>query len=398
MNVTITPSRLAGSVVPPSSKSEAHRLLIAAALSQWESQMRLRGRNDDLDATIRCLQALGAKIVCEGDRIRISPMVPQYGKRCDCGESGSTLRFLVPVAAALRGAVFTGSGRLLERPIKPLLSLLPQHGCQTLEQGTALEVTGGLSSGVYSLPGNVSSQFVTGLMFALPLLSGDSEIRLTTPLQSRGYVDMTLRVLREFSIVVEERENAFLIPGKQRYIAPEGELVPEGDWSGAAFWYAANALGGDIKIGGLTENTAQRDSVIADFAKQLPDYVDMRHIPDLLPVLSVMACKKTGDTCFIHAERLRMKESDRLEACRNMIESLGGSAETTEDSLTVHGKGILAGGEADGRGDHRIVMAAAVASCLCKEKVTILGAQAASKSYPAFWNDFEQLGGKIHVL
>ena len=381
MNIVITPKKLCGSVTPPPSKSHTHRLLIAAALADMPVHAPADAVSDDISATVRCLRALQEQ----------QPL-------CDCGESGSTLRFLTPVAAALHGARFTGSERLSERPIEPLLSLLRDHGCTISEDKLPFTVSGGLQSGVYALRGDVSSQFVTGLLFALPLLDGSSEIVLTTPLQSRGYVDMTLQVLAQFGIEILEKDSGFLIPGGQRYTAPQEKPIPEGDWSGAAFWYGVNACGGSVKVNGLNGPSAQGDSVVASLAQTLPDVIATGNIPDLVPVLSIMACKKAGDTHFVNAQRLRLKESDRLEACVQMILALGGSAENTQDTLTVHGNGCLRGGTVNGMNDHRIVMSAAVASCLCTEPVTITDANAVNKSYPAFWQDFEQLGGSIHVL
>ena len=399
MNVVITPGRLQGTVMAPPSKSEAHRLLIAMALADKPSRLRLTACNADVAATMRCLEALGAQIKEKDGCVWVQPIkAARQNVLCDCGESGSTLRFITPVAAALGGAALRGCGRLAERPMEPLLSLLRGHGCAVSEEGLPLKVSGGLKSGTYALRGDISSQFVTGLLYALPLLEGDSEIVLTTPLQSRGYVEMTLQVLRRFGIAIQERENAFVIPGRQRYTVPGEELTAEGDWSGAAFWYGANFAGGDVRIEGLRADSAQGDKVIAQLTQMLPDVMDVGDIPDLLPVLSVMACKKQGDTRFVNAYRLRSKESDRLEAGRQMIQALGGSAETTQDTMTVHGTGCLAGGVVDGMNDHRIVMSAAIAACLCEKEVTILGAEAANKSYPAFWKDFEQLGGKAHVL
>ena len=399
MNIQITPALLRGSVTPSPSKSDAHRLLIAAALADKPLFMRLQAANDDINATIRCLAGLGAGIEKKEDGVHVSPIGQANALPCcDCGESGSTLRFITPVAAALSGAVLTGCGRLGERPMEPLLSLLRDHGCEVSDEGLPLTVSGGLQSGTYALRGDISSQFVTGLLYALPMLCGDSQILLTTPLQSRGYVDMTLRALRQFGIAIEEENNAFRIPGNQRYRSPMGELMPEGDWSGAAFWFGANYIGSDISVLGLQENSTQGDKAIAHLAKSLPDEIDVGDIPDLLPILSIMACKKSGTTRFVNAARLRIKESDRLQACEEMIRNLGGKAETAKDSMTVCGTGGLPGGTVDGMNDHRIVMSAAIASCICAAPITILGAEAVNKSYPAFFNDFKQLGGNAHVL
>ena len=386
MNLTIRPRRLRGTVTPPPSKSQAHRLLICAALAEGESRIGNLADSQDIQATRRCMAALGAG--------------GEEPPRLDCGESGSTLRFLLPLALVLRGGgVFTGRGRLMERPQRPYFALFDEKGIRYERRGNVLTVEGTLTPGVYRLPGNVSSQFVTGLLYALPLLEGDSEIVLTTPLESRGYVDMTLEALVRFGIRGLERENRFLIPGGQRY--RPCDLTVEADWSQAAFWLAAVSLGSEVEITGLDPSSTQGDRVIADCFARLSwpgdVEIDVSGCPDLAPPLAVMAAVRRGVTRLTGAARLRIKESDRLEAIAEVLGALGAEVEEGADALTVRGREELAGGGAvDCRGDHRIAMMAAIAATACREPVTLLGAECVAKSYPGFWDDYRMLGGDIH--
>ena len=363
MNLTITPTRLQGSVTPPPSKSQAHRLLICAALAEGESRLANLTPSQDVDATRRCLAAL------REDRRGL----PQL----DCGESGSTLRFLLPLALVLRGGgVFTGRGRLMDRPQRPYFDLFDEKGIRYDQKNGILTVEGRLTPGTYRLPGNVSSQFVTGLLYALPLLEGNSDILLTSPLESRSYVDMTLEALALFGIRGVEREDRFLIPGGQRYRPCEAAV--EADWSQAAFWLAAVSLGSPVRVEGLDQNSAQGDRVIADLFSRLSwpgdVEIDVSDCPDLAPPLAVMAAVRAGVTRLTGAARLRLKESDRLEA-------IGGRS------------GLTGGCAVDCRNDHRIAMMAAVAATACREPVTLLGAECVAKSYPHFWDDYRMLGG-----
>jgi len=254
---------------------------------------------------------------------------------------------------------------------------------------------------VYTLPGNVSSQFVTGLLYALPLLSGDSEIRMATPLESRGYVDMTIDTLAQFGVQVENRSyKVFRIPGGQAYRGRDCTI--ESDWSQAGFWYAAIALGSPLKINGLNAFSTQGDMAVVSHYLHLTQpgnlEIDVSDCPDLLPPLAVMAAVRTGTTRFTNAARLRMKESDRLATTAAMVNALGGTAEELPEELVIHGQPHLSGGTVDGANDHRIVMAAAIAATACTAPVTILGAEAVNKSYPTFWKVYEALGGEFHVL
>ena len=417
MNIAVRPGPLHGRVEIPASKSVAHRAMIAAALADRPTQIVLNAVNDDLTATAACLNALGA--ICERTDFgyRIVPAA-QEKNACgaaenasgatdlceiasfptlDCGESGSTLRFLLPVAAALgREARFVGHGRLPERPHDVLLDAMAAHGATADARRLPLQLHGRLRGGTFALPGNVSSQYITGLLMALPLCAGDSVIRLTTRLESAPYVNLTLRALADFGIRVETLPDGWRIPGGQRYRSP-GRVVVEGDWSGAAFWLAANALGSRVECGNLDEASAQGDRAIRPLLNRLGGEIDVSECPDLVPALAVAAAGFPGRTALVGAARLRLKESDRLASVAALLRALGCAVDEGAESLTIHGGAPLTGGTVDGCGDHRIVMAAAVAATAASSPVTILGAQAVAKSYPDFFRDFEALGGNLIV-
>ena len=386
MNVTITPGPLAGAITPPPSKSQAHRLLIAAALGTGESHIENLANSQDIDATLRCMDALKAP----GDGL------PEL----DCGESGSTLRFLIPVALALRGGgKFTGRGRLMERPQEPYFVMFREKGISYEQKDGTLTVRGRLTPGDYTLPGDVSSQFVTGLLYALPLLEGDSRILLTTPLESRGYIDMTLDALEQFGVrAVCDGDRTFRVPGNQTY--QPRDLTIEADWSNAAFWYAAQFVGCDLEIQGLNAFSTQGDMRIVPYFVKLqgkgPVDLDVSQCPDLVPPLAAMAALRGGETTrIVNAARLRIKESDRLAAVTQVLNALGGRVEEYEDHLVIHGRERLAGGvTVSGHNDHRIAMMAAIAAIRCHGPVTITGAECVKKSYPDFWEDYRSLGGR----
>ena len=388
MNLCITPGPLEGTVTPPPSKSQAHRAILAQLLAGGGTVSNLE-TSQDIEATQRCAAALKA----QGTDL---PLL-------DCGESGSTLRFLIPIALALRGGGrFTGRGRLMDRPQKPYFDIFDEKGIFYEQKDGALTVKGELKPGEYRLPGNVSSQFVTGLLYALPLLEGESRIVLTSPLESRGYVDMTLDVLDRFGVRVEVLEDGFLVPGDQVFQARDFTI--EADWSQAAFWLAAGLLGNPVLTVGLSDQSTQGDRVIdehfASFAWGTGRTVeiDVSDCPDLLPPLAVMAAFHDGATRLINAARLRLKESDRLATVTKMLTALGGQVEEGPDWLAIPGTRFLKGGTVDGANDHRIVMAAAIAATRCTGPVTILGAEAVNKSYPRFWEEYKRLGGEFDVL
>lgn len=407
MDVKIIPRRLSGVVTPPPSKSLAHRLIIAASLAAGTSTIRRVDFSADIEATLRCMQALGARWEAMEDGLRVTGvggLRQPFGDlpRFDCGESGSTLRFLIPIALAVdQGGVFIGQGRLMERPQQPYFDLFDRKGISHTQEEGVLTIRGRLSPGEYRLPGNVSSQFFTGLLFALPLLDGPSAVVSTTKLESASYVTMTMGVLARAGVQVRWSPglNGFGIePG---IYSPFEEAV-EADWSQAAFWYAALALGSNLRLRGLSGRSSQGDSVVVSHYKTLTQSgevsIDLSDCPDLLPPLAVMAAVRRGTTRFIGAARLRLKESDRLSTVSRMLKALGGAVSEEADGLTVYGVSTLPGGTVDGANDHRIVMAAAVAATRCQGSVVIRDAEAVRKSYPNFWRDYENLGGEVHVL
>lgn len=395
MIAIVHPGKLSGRVRVPASKSMAHRCLIAAALADAPTLIRIGAMNRDIEATMACLRALGASIELEADGWRITPIArPASHAILDCGESGSTLRFLLPITAALGvNAAFKGHGRLPSRPNAALTEALRRHGAQVDSDLLPMRVSGGVTGGEWILPGDVSSQYVTGLLFALPLLPGDSRIRLTTCLESAAYVDMTLSVLHRFGVRVDCEDDGWRIPGGQRYRSP-GALTVEGDWSAAAFWLAANAMGSNIALDGLPDETAQGDRAIVEMLGQ--SAINVENTPDLTPALAVAASALSRKTVISGAKRLRLKESDRLTAIAEMLAALGGRVQITDDGLIICG-GALRGGTVNGMNDHRIVMAAAIAATAASGCVRITDAQAVEKSYPDFFRDFRQLGGHADV-
>lgn len=417
----ITPSPIAGALAPPPSKSAAHRFLLAAALGARQGQRAdVRGvqLSADMEATLRAAAGLGVDARIEGGAVRFVPSPRREAPvTVDCGESGSTLRFLIPVYAALGiPATFTGDGRLPERPLGVYADLLPAHGVRWKSAGgLPLAISGRLSGGEFALPGDISSQFITGLLFALPLCREDSRIRLTTPLESAGYVDMTLQVLRQAGIRVEPLEDGWFIPGSQTY-QPLDTAV-ESDWSQAAFLLAAGALGGEVTLTGLNPASAQGDrealSLFRRFGAAVEEApgrivcrkaplhgidIDAAQIPDLVPVLAVTAALADRVTHITGAARLRLKESDRLAAVADGIRRLGGRVEEGPDFLTITGVPRLTGGRAEGYNDHRIVMALSMAALGCEAPVTVTDAQSVAKSWPAFFEDYRAIGGTAHVI
>ena len=380
MDILIQPSILNGTIHSIPSKSQAHRAMICAALSGQPELVSIEKPSEDLIAT---KQALG---------------MLQGAGAADCRESGTTLRLLVPLAAALGlDVTFTGEGRLPRRPMEPLLSLLTQHGIRFSRPALPFRLSGRLQNGRYEIPGNISSQYISGLLLALPLLEGDSELILTTGLESSAYVDMTLDCQKRFGIRIGDKEKGWIIPGNQTYRAPSSFSV-EGDWSNGAFWLAASALGSEVEVLGLSEESLQADRRIRTILDRGETDTDVREIPDLVPILAVLACGKKETTVLRNCGRLRLKESDRIASVKAMIRSLGGRIRSDGNDLIIDGTGSLAGGTVDSFGDHRIVMASAIAAMICREPVLIREAQAVSKSYPDFFTDYNTLGGNAHVI
>ena len=420
MKVEFTPSLLTGAIPAPPSKSLAHRALICAALAKGVSVIQNLQFSQDIIATMDAMRAFGAEftvgesfVAVKGiDITRVNSAV------IDCRESGSTLRFLIPVAAALGiQTAFKGKGKLPDRPITPYLQEFPQKGVSFDYKNTMpFSMTGKLQAGIYHVAGNISSQFVTGLLFALPLLNGDSEIRIDGVLESKPYADLTISMLKKYHISIEETDWGYSVKGNQRYLPCD--YTVEGDYSQAAFFLVAGAIGSPVTCKNLTADslqgdraivsildscgaqiTVQNDSVTSAPGKELrPFDTDVRDIPDLVPILTVLACFCRGTSHILNAHRLRIKESDRLAAISQVINGLGGQVHAFEDRLEITGTGGLAGGSADSFNDHRIAMSAAVASVGCSSPVVLSGAQSVNKSYPNFYQDFQNLGGKPHVI
>ncbi len=421
--VTYRPSKIAGSVHIPPSKSAAHRALLCAALCEEDCLVSPIDTSEDMTATLNGIRAMGKTVDFSDGAVYISGREPVTEAIVDCGESGSTLRFLIPVFAAFGiTATFIGRGRLPERPIGVYAELLPQHGVK-VETGGGLPFTvcGRLQSGNYSLPGNISSQFITGLLLALPMLSGDSTVTLTTPLESKGYVDLTVGILHDFGVEIRETDTGWFVPGGQKYT--RNRYTVEGDWSQAAFFLALAAVsGGPVEMSGLSGNSLQGDKACAALWRQFGSAVseeggvlkasnenadqpfrglrgitvDASQIPDMVPALAVTAAFAEGETVVYNAARLRMKESDRLSAMENALNTLGADVKSTPDGLIIRGKPHLIGGKAEGQNDHRIVMALAAAGCDCP--VTVTDAQSIRKSYPGFFRDLAAIGGAVDVI
>lgn len=386
MDITINPGKLRGNVAVIPSKSQAHRYLICAALAATETTLICPDTSKDIEATAECLRALGADIQHTDGGYRILPIKNIPPKAIlNCCESGSTLRFMLPIAGALGvDATFQLSGRLPQRPLSPLWEEMERMGC-SLSRPTesTIHCSGKLKSGDYSIDGSVSSQFITGLLFALPLIDGKANFSITGRLESKPYITMT-----------ENAIQAFHYPGKPS----PGTIAVEGDWSNGAFWLTATALGSNVTVTNLNENSVQGDKAIADILPQLRSgtpTISAADIPDLVPIMAVAAAANRG-AVFTDIARLRLKESDRVESVIAMITALGGKADATENTLTVYAA-KLTGGTVDSCSDHRIAMAAAIASTVCTKPVTISGAECVNKSYPAFWDEFNRLGGNYEL-
>ncbi len=395
MDVIITPKKLSGEIDAISSKSVAHRIFVCASLADGESEIEIDNLSRDIEATISALESMGAEIERKGNTFYVSP-IKDNKKECivDCSESGSTLRFLVPAGAALgKKCVFTGEGRLPERPMETLLNVLRENGVN-VNSSFPIEIEGKLKKGKFQIDGNISSQFITGLLMALPQ-AGGGEIEVKGKTESKSYIDITLSVMKKFGVNVIEKDSLYIVPDKK---FSAGKFRVEGDWSNAAFFLASG-----VKVKNLDLNSKQGDRKIKDILCLLESEneeitVDVSDIPDLVPIIAAKAAVRKGKTNIINAQRLKLKESDRILSTVSMINNLGGKAKGNDDSIIIYGKEKLKGGEVSSFNDHRIAMAAAIASQYCEENVIIRGAEAVEKSYPDFFEDFRKLGGICNVL
>ena len=398
MEITICPGKAPRRAAVPLSKSEGHRALILAAMAQGETLLPRLPASGDLLATMDCLRQMGTSFTERENSLLVTPIAgpPAAPLRLDCRESGSTLRFLLPLFMALgrTDAVFTGSDRLLSRPIPGDL------GLRRTEQGLAL--TRPLTAGHWSLPGDETSQLISGMLLALPLLPGDSDITVTGEAVSRPYVQMTLAVLDRHGVTVEKITDGWHIPGGQ-FCRP-APLLDEPDWSAAAYWLVLRALlprqrREALRIPLAPPPYLQGDAAILRYLDKLPEQIDISDTPDLLPPLALYAALRPGrDTRFTHAAFLRQKESDRLTAVSAVLNALGASAEVQPDGLVIHGVSALHGGDVSACGDHRIALLAGCAAMVADGPVTLSGAETVAKSYPAFWRELAALGGNWEVL
>lgn len=391
MDITIYPCKLSGTVTAIPSKSQAHRLLICSAFADQPTELICPVTNQDIEATVACLNALGTKISRTEQGYKVIPVHDiVHSAVLNCHESGSTLRFMLPIVGALGvDALFQLSGRLPDRPLSPLWEEMVRMGC-SLSRPTAdtIHCTGKLRAGNYIIDGSVSSQFITGLLFAMSLMDGDSQLTVTGNLESKPYVKMTQDALAAFGI----ESDAFHLSGSFPF-SSAGTLTVEGDWSNAAFFLAAQLMGNSVEITNLNSGSSQGDRAIADLASKLKNHctICVADIPDLVPILSVLAAANHG-AVFTQIQRLRLKESDRVSSVISMLSSIGINATATEDTLTVL-PGHFTSGTVDSVNDHRIAMAAAIAATAASGPVTIKNAQCVAKSYPTFWDEYRRLGG-----
>lgn len=415
MNVTVYPSKLSGVVKAIPSKSMAHRLLICAAMSEGVTRVRCSESSQDIEATIACLKAMGSNILKIGNMYLVPKVTVHPGQSVtlDCNESGTTLRLMMCVAAGLGlCAKFQGCDRLFERPLTPLIDVLVDHGIViSRDTGNRIIQSGKAFGREYEITGEVSSQFISGLLLMLPLCGGGN-LTVTGDFESKPYVDLTVKALSQADVNIKGEGRTYTVTGRYDL----RDCLVEGDWSNSAFFLTAGALGGDVKVTCLDRDSAQGDKEIVNLLRAFGSEavveeksisckgndlkaieIDVKNIPDLVPVLAVAAAASTGQTKITGAKRLRLKESDRLKTASDMINALGGKCEYTDDSLIIEGKGKLTGGRVNACNDHRIAMSAAIAAGICENPVVIEDAQAVNKSYPAFFDDLSMLGAKIQV-
>lgn len=413
MDKTFTQSRVKKDVRAISSKSEAHRYLICAALSDIPTEMICTDTNADIDATANCLRSLGANITRTEGGFFVTPISEvQKGQSLNCNESGSTLRFMLPLAAILGADChFEMHGRLPKRPLSPLYELLEGNGVKLSPQGSnPLETRGNLQAGNYTVTANISSQYISGMLFALSVANGKSTLKLEGKIESAPYIEMTVDALNAFGarIDFDAENNRFTVEGQSKLHSPK-KLTVGGDWSNAAFFLAAGAIGkNEVSVCGLDENSRQGDREIVPILEKMGARItrkqntitvfpsnlhgieiDAAQIPDLVPILATVASVASGETRIYNAERLRLKESDRIESVCNTLNALGASITATADGMIINGKSALVGGVVDSYNDHRIAMSAAIASLVCRESVTINNFEAINKSYPTFAENFE---------
>lgn len=409
--IVIKPSRLNGRICAPPSKSMSHRAIICAGLSNGESKVEHVILSKDIKASIDAMRSLGASIEIRGDEYDSTLIIQGSRKTIEeavinCKESGSTLRFMIPVAMMIsEKCTFTGSGRLVERPLDVFYRIFEKDSIvyETKKGLLPLKISGKLKGGNYGITGTVSSQFISGLFFALPLLERDSTIEIIDRMESKGYIDLTLSMLEKFGIKIENNNYMnFKIKGGSKYKNTNYRV--EGDYSQAAFFIVAKEIGNYVDCFNLNEDSMQGDKEITKIVKLYDGRdkvtIDASQIPDLVPIIAVLASLKEGVTTHIrNAGRLRIKESDRLKAIRSELSKIGANIEEQEEGLCIRGKSELQGAASvDSWNDHRIAMALAIAATCCREEITLNGYMAVAKSYPNFWDEYRKLGGELYEL
>ncbi len=410
----ITPRRLSGTIAAPPSKSDAHRAIICALLSRGVCEVHPLELSEDILATVNAAKAFGALVEVEENLLRIDARgaFAQDNVTINCRESASTLRFLVPVASAFGLNVhFEGGSTLTLRPMGVYADVLPKFGVSCDYSGRLpFSASGQLKAGKFEVKNAISSQFISGLLLALPLLEGDSEIVLSGTLESAGYVDMTVKTMAAFGVTVTRTEAGFLVPGQQKY-QPVNYTI-EGDWSQAAFFLAAGAISAPVRVSGLKIDSAQGDRAIVDILQRMGanikcgmDYVEVSpselhgidifaaQTPDLVPIFAVLGACAEGTTRILGAARLKYKESDRLQAMDEGLRKLGVKITTCDDGLVIEGRDSFEDAELNGFNDHRIVMALSIAATRANGKVSISTAESVRKSYPTFFSEYNKLGG-----
>ncbi|KXA29452.1 3-phosphoshikimate 1-carboxyvinyltransferase [Peptoniphilus harei] len=423
MNVKIKPNEIKGKMKSIPSKSLLHRAIILSGIAK-DREIILEQVNtisEDIEATLTCIEKLGAKTKVEGDSIRITSLgnIKKSKVELHCKESGTTLRLLLPLVSTFsKEATVDCSEGLRKRPIRELIETLEESGLYFKEKGFPINISGNVTTDFFKISGDISSQYVSGLLLLSSLLDQRSSIYLTTKLESRAYVNITIKVLRDFGIIVNElEEGVFEIYGGRDKILPPKEYQIEGDWSNAAFFLVGGCLGDSIKMSGLNLESSQGDKKIVQILKKAgailtcsDDFissnrshlnsfeVDFSETPDLFPILSVVAALSKGQSILKGGERLKLKESNRIESTFQMLKSLGADVKKRDDGLIIQGKEILDGGIVNSFNDHRIVMSATMASIKCKEPVSIVNAGAVKKSYPNFFDDFKKAGGIFDVI
>jgi len=418
-DVRLSPCKLNGQVESPPSKSVSHRAIICASLCEKPSIIENIAYSEDIIATLEAMKQFGTLVdVLEENEGRYklqihNPMMGAFYQErqkpvarpieIDCKESGSTARFLIPLFHLNESTVtYTGSSRLSERPYAPYYEIFEEQGVmyQTDKGGLPLRIHGTLKAGLYNLVGNVSSQFISGLMFSLPLLEGDSEIRIHPPFESKDYVALTLACLKTFGIrIIEKSEFHYIIEGKQTY--KHANYRVEGDYSQAAFWLVASSIGSNIRVTELEADSKQADRAILQVIKAsesgTPICIDGSQCPDLVPIITVLCAVTPGVSKITNASRLRLKESDRLKAIATELNKMGAHVIEYEDGLEIVGVSHLTGATVDAWNDHRIAMALAIAATCAEGDTRIVGAQCVRKSYPDFWSIYQKLGGRVDV-